>query len=203
MHLLNEHEAFGVQASSDVLHDYAAGLERILIQTFNDQSLEIISIKEIFQFSFTNGGREDRLIPRRDDESYNPRCARLPQLLISEVGEIDEITIKSAMLIPLSSISLIVDAPVSDSIKSLVTEVLNVPTNKNDHLLARSVDLLLVNWIDHVRHLHISSRNREERLLMIAQAREIFQNTSELAAHPRLKTMLNHATNQQERRCIA
>lgn len=200
MHSPHDQHLSGLQSSSDALHDFAPGLERHLIQMFKDNAAVLEEIRAVFQYSFTQGGREDPRIPRRADESYNPRCARLPQLLISEAMEIGASSIMCAMLLPLSSNERIAAAPTSNLIKAHVLDALEAPSGRDNSPIPEITNLTLVNWIDHVRHLHISSREKEAQNLLMMQAKTVLSTASTQYPHPRLMVLLNHAINQQERR---
>ena len=211
MHVLSTDDISGHQATDDALHTFAPGLERHLRQLFSHDTQALSRLKIAFQFSFYQGGREDKSIPRRDDESYNPRCARLAQLLISEALIADESILMVAILMPLLS-----RLPASIAAEPLVSQPLvaqfikSVPVQLHETIQTLSPDpqpglelVILADCIDHVRHLHLSSRTELEQQSLLKHARKVLESSTIPAQYERLRTMLKHTLSQQERRCRA
>ena len=203
MHLQNIDDITGQQATDDALHSFAPGLERHLLQIFKSNPEKLQIIRQIFHFSFFHGGREDQSIPRREDESYNPRCARLAQILVSEANIEHEGLLITSILTPLLPTRFLAETMIADLLKL-------VPSQLNNMILPLMtfpvLDLnlaIISNYIDLVRHLHLCSRPKDERSALLIYAENILNHIEISAQYERLKLLLSHSIRQQERRCIA
>lgn len=181
---------------ADPLISAASGLHNHLRALFEHRGAELEYLHSLFNYSFTHGGREEDVVIREEGESFNPRLARLAQLLISEGGETSASVIGAAFLMVLEKKSAAA-APANAETKALA-EAAHARTF--DRLPAAAA-LALAYHLDQIRHLHRSRRSQSESSALLESARTLLSLASPEGRSQRLYTVLTHAISQQERRC--
>lgn len=185
----------------ELLPRYAPALDYHLRKIFSSSPAVLAQLRELFNYCCAAGGREESCIPREADESFNPRLARLAQLLISEVHEQSDQLLGAVFLLTIISSSWDL-APASNQMRALA-ESADLLLKGNDHqpdLLPLAATITVV--LDQIRHLHQSRRTTEERDRLLKLAHRLRDIPAEYGRYQRLKEMLAHAISQQERRCI-
>jgi hypothetical protein len=177
----------------------ASGLWKNLGSIFQENHGALLRIEMLFNWCFSNGGREILWVPRANEESFNPRCARIPQILITEIQERspEVLMLAVAISIPQGAVPAMILG--SDILHSELTAVNNLYEGRP--ATTQHTDVAFAAMIDTVRHLHNSRLQPTERLDALHSAKVLLSAEHSAPACPRLLVMLQHAVLQQERRC--
>ena len=185
--------------SDEPIERYAPALDHYFKKIFSNQLENYEKLREIFRYAYSRGGRELSAVPRRDDEWFNPRLARIGQLLISnsQSSQFDQL---AAALLTTIEAQHIHTAPVTTAIQHLALANRAV-LRSGIHSDSADCTTVLYVVLDEVRHLHLGERSSEEKSQILAIAKGLAEVNSYTKSHPQLLTMVNHAISQQERRC--
>ncbi len=129
-------------------------------------------LEAIYLLSSSHGGLEEAELTRPEGASFNPRPARIAQILISEVKELDPITLGGALLVNCPHIDRITDCTYErESILAMQARNAYAPYN-----LPRPAErIYLAYHLDILRHLHISKIEDSSRLLLYEKTKIILQ----------------------------
>ncbi len=184
------------------LHSFAPGIESQFQRIFGDRSPEFLLLTDIFNFSFNNGGNEDELVPREPGVSFNPKAARIAQQLITSADERSPLTLGAAMLFVASS-ELKNQAPQYERFAPIVEATDAIFQCRTESAAPEAIAIAQTAALDDVRHLHLSTRNAEQRARLLDHARAMLALTSREKRYAKIPPLLTHAIFQQERRCTA
>lgn len=159
--------------NGDLAHDSPAlfgALKRVFCDGDDSHSNYIKLLEKVYSASVANGALEEVELTREPEASYNPRPARVCQILLKEVGESDPAVLAAAMLCCATRLPAHEIVAGSHKLFSLVAEY------PKDVLSAvERVKLALL--IDDIRHIHRSTRPRSEISRILSSAIELVSNS--------------------------
>jgi hypothetical protein len=161
------------------------------------QQSSIDTLSTAYRFSFENGGTNEQPIKREEGVSFNPRPARICQILLQDAQERDLQALCAALLVTLARIETV---PPEE-----LQQALEVAQNARRFLSERTqVDacaerVALSYHLDNLRHLHMTD-------LPLESPRAALQRTSEILSriqheqNGRLSEMIKTSLRLMERR---
>jgi len=125
-------------------------------------------LDDIYRYAADRGSVAEGAVKRSEGVSFNPRPARVASILVKTSRTIDSLTIGAAFLICCER-TVLEDSKGWQEEKILALEALSSPGNSEKASL-----LSLAHALDTVRHLHMTTYSREERMRV---AQEISRTT--------------------------
>lgn len=153
---------------------------RLLSQRVTEDELLILCAKYTHQFS--TSGHSENPIEREQGVSFNPKTARLIEVLIKELDESDSEVFASCM-----ELSEIGPSEIRDLLKSEDSSV-------------GSERIVLAYLVDLTRHLHMTSYNQSQREDFINFLSDHLPNLPKYKQNMRLVEMINSSLQQMKRR---
>lgn len=139
-------------------------------------------LDEIYRYAAERGSLAEGAVKRSEGVSFNPRPARVASILVKNSRTVDPLTVGAAFLLCCGKTALEKHAEWNEE-KMLALEALSSPGNSE-----RASLLSLAHALDTVRHLHMTTYSREERIRV---AQEI-ACTIEGVVHTDLTTQLSN-----------
>ena len=140
------------------------------------------------------------MVPRAHDASFNPRLARVAQLLIDISGE-KTLLVLGAALVASTNQENWLDLPHIQMFQPLAAQTIHLLSETTAATAPDALAIAHALILDTVRHLHISNRSTAERSKILELANKILGLECVVSRYARFKPILSHAISQQERRC--
>jgi hypothetical protein len=179
---------------------YAPALNKRFEGIFAAPSTPYSIITELFNSSYIHGGAEDPFVPRRSDESFNPRLARIAQLLI-DTSEERTLSVLGAALVAAARPGSWTTIPHIEMFQPLAQQSVQLLHDPSASAEEGALAIAHASMLDTVRHLHQSTRTPAEIKQTLELARKIDSREFAEPRYARFKVVLSHAISQQERRC--
>lgn len=186
------------EAPSSLLGTDAPGLHAALSRVFNADAVQ--SLEAAYLFSVLHGGKEEHPVVRPAGASYNPRPARMVQILLHQGHVSDLSTLLAGFLVTVRDTAALekwIDDHSRDAARVACT-ALSDAAFARIHSMNGIFSLVLAAAIDTVRHLHMSTLDEAARQALLRAYRDL--TTAAENESCRLQKILLTALTQQERR---
>ena len=157
-------------------------------------------LAEIYSLACAYGALSEGGVRREGGASFNPRPARICQILINECNESDPDVFAAAMLACCTSqpdFQVASPAAVGWGVASRVIRVQSGLEIQFDETVAR---VLLALQLDELRHLHMTELSCVERQLLCGRVANLLPQIEESSSNRRLKMLVVAAIDRFERR---
>lgn len=185
----------------NALAHLSPALDAHLLRLFQGNPDQYLELAELFNYCCANGGKEEAEVIREPDASFNPRAARIAQLLIATTSEGSAVVLGAAFLAS-------VDDRIRDSARhcnqscAIAKSASAIMRSFSSHgAKGEDIAIAQASILDTVRHLHVSRRNQEQRAQILDTARKLADITQPNTRYASIIRLLKHAIAQQERRC--
>ena len=142
-------------------------------------------LEEAFTASVESGGLEDAAVPREEGASYNPRCARVCQILLEARVDAHEV-LAAGILVP--GVARPGITPATEHLCREFDLIALSPTLGGASINAQLIFLAL--RLDELRHLHLSSHPPPARQALIINTRNALATHSDSLRGNRLLVMV-------------
>ena len=144
-----------------VLHEDSPGLHNIFRKLFGKE--ELLLLENAYALTSAHGGLHEGSVPREEGVSYNPRPARIAQILHRETACVEADLYVVAMLsccAPDAACFLEAEFPKQTAMCRPVWQQLALPAADVPQTVA---EITLCHVVDQARHLHMSTLSDDDR----------------------------------------
>lgn len=194
---LNGSHTFSTSDGRDEAHVRSPALRGVIRRNFVESDREVI--ERAFQLALRSGGESEIGFDREEGVSYNPRPARVAQILVGDGGVLNPEAVAAATL----AASDVSEASVRSA--GLPEGVVNMlgAVRRRDSTSSESVGIRLAMMLDFARHLHLLPKGRD----VLPELEEFWSAWSSVIESgrepfPRLAQLLENWRLRHERRNI-